>query len=216
MKQYIIFGHGHLLGDIADIIHLHDGRIKKIVVNVEEQHEPRRLSLKQRLERFPYKIEVEHIDTYRHDYLDEAIIGFTGIKIEKFLEKLNLPFSALIHPSAIISPTAIIGQGTIINAGVIIASNVSIGKHVTINRGVSIGHDTLINDYTVIQPGSNISGYNNIGRGALIGVGTKIIECLNIGEMSIVGAGAVVIEDVAPYTLVVGVPAKLKKELDHA
>jgi sugar O-acyltransferase (sialic acid O-acetyltransferase NeuD family) len=214
MKQYIIFGHGHLLGDIADIIHLHNGHIKKIVTNMEEQLQPRRLSLKQRTDRFQYKVEIEQIGAYQHDHSDEVVIGFTGAKIAKLLEQLDLlkslmRFPVLIHPSAIISPTAEIGLGSIINAGVIIASNARIGKHVLVNRGATIGHDTFINDFAVIQPGCNISGYNNIGCGAFIGVGAKTIECLIIGEMSVVAAGAVVIRDVASFTAVAGVPAKL-------
>ena len=53
---------------------------------------------------------------------------------------------------------------------------------------VTIGHDTWIGHNAVILPG------------------------VNIGLGAVVGAGAVVAKDVAPYTIVVGVPAKVVRE----
>ena len=44
-------------------------------------------------------------------------------------------------------------------------------------------------------------------RGASIGSGAVILCGLTIGEDARIGAGAVVVGDVAPGTLVVGVPA---------
>jgi acetyltransferase-like isoleucine patch superfamily enzyme len=47
-----------------------------------------------------------------------------------------------------------------------------------------------------------------IGRAADIGMGAIVLPGVTIGEGSIVGAGAVVVEDVPPYAVVVGVPAR--------
>ncbi len=52
-----------------------------------------------------------------------------------------------------------------------------------------------------------------IKRGAYVGTGAIILPGVTIGRESMVGAGAVVTKNVAPRTLVVGVPAKLKKKL---
>ncbi len=46
-----------------------------------------------------------------------------------------------------------------------------------------------------------------IGAGAYIGAGATVLPGVTIGAAAIVGAGAVVIRDVAPGTVVVGVPA---------
>lgn len=48
----------------------------------------------------------------------------------------------------------------------------------------------------------------NIGKGADIGCNAVILPGVTVGEGAIVGAGAIVTHDVAPYTIVAGVPAK--------
>lgn len=50
--------------------------------------------------------------------------------------------------------------------------------------------------------------------GAFIGAGAIILAGVRVGKCSVVGAGAVVAEDVAPYTVVAGSPARLVKTLD--
>lgn len=50
-----------------------------------------------------------------------------------------------------------------------------------------------------------------IKDGAHIGIGAIILPGVTIGEGAVVGAGAVVSKDVPPYSLVVGIPAKVVK-----
>lgn len=47
-----------------------------------------------------------------------------------------------------------------------------------------------------------------IGNDVWIGFGAIILEGITIGDGAVIAAGAVVIKDVAPYTIVGGVPAK--------
>ncbi|TBX82078.1 acetyltransferase [Rhizobium laguerreae] len=51
-----------------------------------------------------------------------------------------------------------------------------------------------------------------IGNDVWIGHGATILPGVNIGNGAVIGAGAVVSKDVAPYTIVGGVPAKLIRE----
>jgi|SRR5579862_4479842 len=51
-----------------------------------------------------------------------------------------------------------------------------------------------------------------IRRGAYLGLRSTILAGVTVGEYAIVGAGAVVVEDVAPYTMVAGVPARVVRE----
>ena len=53
-----------------------------------------------------------------------------------------------------------------------------------------------------------------IGAWADIGVNAVILPGVTIGKGAIVGAGAVVAEDVAPFTVVAGVPARLIRRRD--
>ncbi len=57
--------------------------------------------------------------------------------------------------------------------------------------------------------GDKISGFSTIGNDVWIGYGAIIRRGCNIGDGAIVGAGAVVTEDVPPYAIVGGVPAKI-------
>ena len=67
---------------------------------------------------------------------------------------------------------------------------------------VTIGHGVIAHGCT-------------IGRAALIGMGSRVLDGAVIGELALVGAGALVSEGmhVPPRTLVVGVPAKVKRDL---
>ena len=48
-----------------------------------------------------------------------------------------------------------------------------------------------------------------LGAGAWIGAGAKILDGVSIGEHAVVGAGAVVREDIPPYAIAVGMPARV-------
>ena len=57
-------------------------------------------------------------------------------------------------------------------------------------------------------------GRVEIGYGAWVGVGAIILHGVRIGPLSVVAAGSVVMEDVPPRTVVAGLPARVKKQLD--
>jgi serine O-acetyltransferase len=85
-------------------------------------------------------------------------------------------------------------QGTVIGAW-------SIGENATIFQGVTLGAKELDFSYQG-------SSRPTVGDGVTIGAGAKVIGGLVLGSDSRVGANAVVLNDVAPGSLVVGVPAK--------
>jgi carbonic anhydrase/acetyltransferase-like protein (isoleucine patch superfamily) len=67
---------------------------------------------------------------------------------------------------------------------------------------VSIGHAAIIHGCT-------------IGRGTLIGMGAIVLNGADIGEYALIGAGSIVTENkkIPPYTLSIGSPAKVVREL---
>jgi sugar O-acyltransferase (sialic acid O-acetyltransferase NeuD family) len=230
MNHYVMLGHNHLFGDFVEIIHANGGILKKVVQNLPEPIHERRLSLQQRLARLAepesnpqavnrrFPIEVEQLDSFIPCEDDLHFIGFTGSGVEGFRQQLlrrhSITLPPLIHPTAVIAASASILPGAVIHAGAIIASGVSIGEHASINKGAIIGHDTSIGAFSVIQPGVRIAGHVVIGKAAYIGIGAVIIEDLFVGEHAKIAAGAVVIDDVRQATLVAGVPAVFKKDLE--
>jgi len=81
--------------------------------------------------------------------------------------------------------------------------HVTSGTHpAVIAEEVTIGHGVIVHGCT-------------IKRGALIGMGSRVLDGAVIGEQALVGAGALVPEGmhVPPRTLVVGVPARVKRPL---
>ena len=61
--------------------------------------------------------------------------------------------------------------------------------------------------------GSGLSASIAIGDGAWIGAGAMVLPGVKIGKMAVVGAGALVNKDVAPGDVVVGVPARIIRNI---
>jgi len=91
------------------------------------------------------------------------------------------------------------------------ASRVRIGESVLMAAySYVIGGDHDRSDETkAILEQSRTSVGVEIGAGAWIGAGAKILDGVNIGARAIVGAGAVVREDVPAGAVSVGVPARI-------
>ncbi len=78
----------------------------------------------------------------------------------------------------------------------------------TLGERVNIGAGTITCNYDGKQKHRTV-----IEDGVKIGSDTLLVAPVRVGARAMTGAGAVVTEDVPPETLVVGVPAKVKKSL---
>ena len=61
----------------------------------------------------------------------------------------------------------------------------------------------------MIHPSAILSPEAEIGDDVWIGAHSVIVGGVRIGSHSIIGAGAVVLQDVAEYSIVAGVPARV-------
>jgi len=122
---------------------------------------------------------------------------------------------SIIHPSTLVRYGAKIGDGAIISPKCVVAPNVIIRDHVIINQICSIGHDVIINDFCTVSPLAALSGNVVLGEGVYIGTGASVVPEINIAEWSIIGSSACVVKDVAPYSLMIGVPAKSKLTFEN-
>lgn len=149
------------------------------------------------------------------NYIDAVAVGIgtpaARLKVGNELRALmpDVEFPALIHPSVILDfASASIGPGAQICAGTVGTVNITVQDLALCNFGCTLGHEAVVGQGSVINPGSNISGGVTIGAGVLVGTGAQILQYCRVGDWATVGAGSVVIEDVAPRTTVVGIPAR--------
>lgn len=122
-----------------------------------------------------------------------------------------------IMSSATIGNQCNIGQNVYIDAHVVIGNGVKIQNNVSVYQGVKIEDDVFIGPSVVftnvINPRSFINRKNAfqttfVGKGATIGANATIVCGIRLGQYCFIGAGAVVLNDVQPFALVVGNPAK--------
>ncbi len=145
------------------------------------------------------------------DYILPAI-GSTESK-KKFTERLlaskcKLP-GPVIHRSAETGFDNTFGDGTIIFSLSTITVNCVIGRQVNIYHHCSIAHDVIIEDFCNLSPGVHITGGAHLEEGVNIGTGAIVLPRIHIGKWSVIGAGAVVTNDIPPYSVAVGMPAKV-------
>lgn len=89
-----------------------------------------------------------------------------------------------------------------------------IGDRVAIAQRVLIVLSSYANNSLYRDVFGETFGRVEIARDAWIGAGVIILPDVTIGEGAVVGAGAVVTQDVAPFTVVAGNPAKLIRHVE--
>lgn len=99
--------------------------------------------------------------------------------------------------------TITIGAGSNIQDGSVLHTDP--GLELRIGAHVTVGHMVMLHGC-------------HVRDGALIGIGARVLNGAVIGEGSIVAAGAVIGEGVAipPRSMVMGIPGRVKRELDDA
>jgi carbonic anhydrase/acetyltransferase-like protein (isoleucine patch superfamily) len=96
-----------------------------------------------------------------------------------------------------------VGAGTSIQEHAVLHTD--IGFPLDVGPGCTIGHRAILHGCT-------------IGENTLVGMGAIVLNGAKIGANSLVGAGALVTEgrEFPPFSLIVGSPAKVVRELDAA
>jgi len=118
-----------------------------------------------------------------------------------------------------------IGDEVIINEGFTLACDIGYESNLTIEDRVAFGPNVTVvvtshpNNSRLrvlkdIYPSFEIFGNVCIHHDTWVGAGVIILSEVTVGEYSIVGAGAVVTEDVPPFSIVAGVPAKVIRAIE--
>ena len=141
--------------------------------------------------------------------------------ISSLLEKAQLADHVTMGPYCHLRKGAVLKEG--VHLG-----NFGEVKDSTLGPGTKMGHFSYIGNAEIgknvnIGAGTITCNYDGekkhlteIGDDVFIGSDTMLVAPVKIGDRSKTGAGAVVTRDVAPDTLVVGVPAREKRNLEKS
>lgn len=134
---------------------------------------------------------------------------------------------ALIGDHAQIRDGARIGRESTIGSLTSIDPEVTVGDRVSVQSRCYLATATVIEDDVFIGPGTTLTNDDTMGRhhpgeplagprlrrACRVGGGVVICPGVEIGEEAFVAAGAVVVADVAPRSVVMGVPARAVREV---
>lgn len=167
-------------------------------------------------------------------------VVYTGKALDtEIAEGVILRAGAIIYSGVSIEKNTTIGHRTLVRTDTRIGGNTQLGHSMTIERSCRIGDWvrctglTHITSSTVLEDrvflGALVGTVNDKAMiwkqegvvpdlappyfeyGCMVGTGAKIAAGVRIGRMAMVGTGSVVTKDVAPNTIVIGVPAKFYK-----
>lgn len=150
-------------------------------------------------------------------YLERGVVLFSGVHLLRYPRNIRIGSDAVIKSGAHLCPCNA-------QAGISIGPRTTIGFHTFIyaSSKIEIGADCLIAPFVYIvdsdhgtRAGLPINRQPNtarpirIGNDVWIGAQSLILSGVTIADGAIIAAGSVVREDIAPNTIVGGVPAKI-------
>jgi serine O-acetyltransferase len=170
--------------------------------------------------------EISFLELIREDYSTHEshfLPGFLILALHRFgnwrmgirIRLFRLPFSLLYK---VLFPIFTIWFGIKLSYTVRVGRRVKIEHFGGMILGArEIGHDVTIRQNTTfgIATKSRLNGKPVIGDRVEIGTGAIILGNVTVGHDSVIGANAVVISDIPPFSLAVGIPAKVVKRLDN-
>jgi UDP-2-acetamido-3-amino-2,3-dideoxy-glucuronate N-acetyltransferase len=135
---------------------------------------------------------------------------------------------AIVGDQASVRERARIGEGTVVGRGAQVDNDVSIGARVRIQSNVYLTAFSLVEDDVFIGPCAMTTNDDAMGRGEIelhgarlrracrVGGGSILLPGIEIGEEAFVAAGAVVTNHVPARALVMGVPARVVRQVPES
>jgi len=142
----------------------------------------------------------------------------------------NVGDEVIVGDQSFVRERTSIGAGSVIGRGSVVDNDVVVGARVRVQTNVYLTAFTLIEDDAFLGPGVTTTNDHTMARhapGALlqgarlrracrVGGGVVLTPGVEIGEEAFVAAGAVVTRDVPPRAVVMGVPARVVREVPDA
>lgn len=142
--------------------------------------------------------------------------------MSQFWSSPDLSLAAFIAPNATVMGKVTLKAGANVWYGAVVRGDVEkieIGAHTNVQDGAILhgdpGEPTILEDYVTVGHRAVIHSAH-IETGCLIGIGAIVLNGVRVGAGSIIGAGCVVTKDVPARSLMMGIPAKMKREVSDA
>ena len=113
-----------------------------------------------------------------------------------------------------------IGEGTFLNVGVMVAAAelVEIGSHCMFANGCFVtdaNHRVDDPDKPITWQGFTSKGPTRIGDNVWFGANAVVTTGVTVGERCVIGANSVVTQDIPPFSIAAGAPAKVLRSVEY-
>lgn len=123
---------------------------------------------------------------------------------------MSISNSALVHESIYVPSTVKIGEFVSVHAGAFLSDRCVVHGFTQIWSGVRLGVGASLGSGVVLeQPSEAINQGISFGENCEVGAGAVICQGVVIGEGAVLKPGSVVEQNVPPYAIVSGVPARV-------
>ncbi len=133
----------------------------------------------------------------------------------------------IVGDQAQVRERAVIGAGSVIGRGSTVDFDAHVGERVLIQTGVYVTGGSVVEDDVFVGPGAITTNDDTMGRhqrgqglqgpilrrACRVGGGAVLVPGIEVGEEAFVAAGAVVVSDVPARAVVMGVPARVVREV---
>ena len=137
---------------------------------------------------------------------------------------------AIVGDQAFVRERSTIGERSVVGRGSVVDNDVAVGARVKIQTNVYLTAFSVVEDDVFVGPCAMTTNDDAMGRLAAgtplhgatlrracrIGGGVVLTPGVEVGEEAFVAAGAVVTRDVPPRAVVMGVPARVVREVPAA
>jgi sugar O-acyltransferase (sialic acid O-acetyltransferase NeuD family) len=152
----------------------------------------------------------KHVPSSDVDYVIAIGELETRRRLVEVLGEGGARFGSVIHPRAWVAPTASVGYGCVIAPGAVVGPHATLDAHVVLNVLASVGHDASIGRGTVFSPYATCNGAAKIDANVLLGTRATVLPGVTVGEGARIAAGAVCYQEVPPWALAQGDPARAR------
>ena len=141
-----------------------------------------------------------------------ALWGWVG---GHFLDRLAPHFGGLRARDDVCVGDLTAGDNVFVFENNVIQPYATIGYDTILWSGNHIGHDARIGNHCFLCSHVAVSGQVTVEDHCFIGVNATIRDGITIGAGSVIGAGAVITKNVAPGSVMKGIPAELSPVPSH-